>query len=263
LPAERVPPRDHVQPTEGALVRGAADDPVGEHDQPGAGAEHGQPGGDPGPERLEQLEGDQELADRGRLAARDDQPVQPGQVPFPAHRPGPGAGPAEQPVVLDDVALQRQDADQRHRVYQPRSASRCGAGTSSTLIPTIASPRPRDTLAITSGSSKNVVALTIAAARCAGLPDLKMPEPTNTPSAPSCIIIAASAGVAMPPAVNSTTGSRPASATSRTRSYGAWSSFAATKSSSCGSADRDRTSCRMRRMCMVALETSPVPASPL
>jgi phosphomannomutase len=41
-----------------------------------------------------------------------------------------------------------------------------------------------------------------------------MPEPTNTPSAPSCIIIAASAGVAMPPAVNSTTGRRPDSATS-------------------------------------------------
>ena len=35
-----------------------------------------------------------------------------------------------------------------------------------------------------------------------------MPLPTNSPSAPSCIIIAASAGVAMPPAVNSTTGKR-------------------------------------------------------
>ena len=54
--------------------------------------------------------------------------------------------------------------------------------------------------------------------RSAGLPDLKMPEPTNTPSAPSCIIIAASAGVAMPPAVNSVTGSLPARATSTTRS---------------------------------------------
>ena len=30
-----------------------------------------------------------------------------------------------------------------------------------------------------------------------------MPEPTNTPSAPSCIISAASAGVAIPPAQNS------------------------------------------------------------
>ena len=31
-----------------------------------------------------------------------------------------------------------------------------------------------------------------------GVPDLKIPDPTNTPSAPSCIIIAASAGVAIP-----------------------------------------------------------------
>ena len=82
----------------------------------------------------------------------------------------------------------------------------------------MASPSPRETLAITSGSSKNVVALTMASARCAGLPDLKIPEPTKTPSAPSCIIMAASAGVAMPPAVKSTTGSFPASATSLTRS---------------------------------------------
>src|ERR1700690_1424571 len=72
------------------------------------------------------------------------------------------------------------------------------------------SPSPRDTLATTSGSSWKVVAFTIAAARSAGLPDLKIPEPTKTPSAPSCIIMAASAGVAMPPAVNSTTGSLPA-----------------------------------------------------
>src|SRR5213080_3748882 len=88
-------------------------------------------------------------------------------------------------------------------------------------MPTIASPRPRETLATTSASSNIVVASTIARARFAGSPDLKMPLPTKTPSAPSCIIIAASAGVAMPPAVNSTTGSLPASATSRTSSYGA------------------------------------------
>jgi hypothetical protein len=41
---------------------------------------------------------------------------------------------------------------------------------------------------------------TMARARDAGSPDLKMPEPTNTPSMPSCIIRAASAGVATPPA---------------------------------------------------------------
>ena len=36
-----------------------------------------------------------------------------------------------------------------------------------------------------------------------------MPEPTKTPSAPSCIASAASAGVAMPPATKLTTGSLP------------------------------------------------------
>ena len=38
-------------------------------------------------------------------------------------------------------------------IHQPRSASRWGCGMSSTLIPTIASPSPRDTFASTSGSS--------------------------------------------------------------------------------------------------------------
>ena len=78
-------------------------------------------------------------------------------------------------------------------------------------------------------SSKCVVASTIAFARVSGSPDLKIPEPTKTPSAPSCMQSAASAGVAMPPAVNVTTGSRPFSATQRTSSYGARCSFAAAK----------------------------------
>ena len=42
-----------------------------------------------------------------------------------------------------------------------------------------------------------------------GLPALKMPLPTNTPSMPICIISAASAGVATPPAAKFTTGRRP------------------------------------------------------
>ena len=57
-----------------------------------------------------------------------------------------------------------------------------------------------------SGSWKWVVASTIALARRAGSSDLKMPEPTNTASAPSCMARAASAGVARPPAQNSGTG---------------------------------------------------------
>ena len=51
-----------------------------------------------------------------------------------------------------------------------------------------------------------MTALTIAAARFLGFPDLKIPEPTKTPSAPNCIINAASAGVATPPAAKLTTG---------------------------------------------------------
>ena len=67
----------------------------------------------------------------------------------------------------------------------------------------------------------------------------------------------------MPPAVNSTTGSLPASATSLTRSYGACSSLAATYSSSSARPCSRRSSARMVRMWVTALETSPVPASPL
>ena len=69
-----------------------------------------------------------------------------------------------------------------------------------------------------------------------------MPEPTKTPSAPSCIISAASAGVAMPPAAKLTTGSRPSAATSFTSSYGACRSLAAANSSSSGMFWRRRIS---------------------
>ena len=130
-------------------------------------------------------------------------------------------------------------------------------------MPTMASPRPREASATAIGSSNWAVALTMARARSAGLPDLKMPEPTNTPSAPICIIRAASAGVATPPAVNITTGRAPVSATSRTSSYGARSSFAATYSSSWARPWSWAISLRMVRMCFTASETSPVPASPL
>ncbi len=59
---------------------------------------------------------------------------------------------------------------------------------------------------------------TMARARLAGSPLLKMPEPTNTPSIPSCIMSAASAGVATPPAAKLTTGRRPRCLVCRTSS---------------------------------------------
>ena len=91
-----------------------------------------------------------------------------------------------------------------------------------------------------------------------------MPEPTNTPSAPSCIIIAASAGVAMPPAVNSTTGSLPArgdlgdQVVRRLQLLGGDVQLVRRQRGAAGGSRR-----RMVRMWVIALETSPVPASPL
>ena len=83
----------------------------------------------------------------------------------------------------------------------------------------MASPSPRETSATTCGVLPVRGGAHDGLARAArGPADLKMPEPTNTASAPSAIISAASAGVAMPPAAKFGTGSLPVSATSRTSS---------------------------------------------
>ena len=58
-----------------------------------------------------------------------------------------------EPTGLVEAADRHQVGVPRRAGHQPRSASRCGCGISSTLMPTMASPRPRETLAITSGSS--------------------------------------------------------------------------------------------------------------
>ena len=60
-----------------------------------------------------------------------------------------------------------------------------------------------------------------------------------------------------------TTGSFPVSATSFTNAYGACNSLAATYNSSGRSEAKRRISPVMVRICVVAFETSPVPASPL
>eukprot|EP00924_Labyrinthula_sp_SR-Ha-C_P014976 maker-scaffold_9-augustus-gene-4.60-mRNA-1 protein AED:0.06 eAED:0.06 QI:0/0/0/0.75/0.33/0.25/4/0/544 len=57
----------------------------------------------------------------------------------------------------------------------------------------------------------HITACTIAFPLLTGSPDLNIPLPTNTPSTPNCIIRAASAGVATPPAAKFTTGSFPLS----------------------------------------------------
>src|SRR5437763_179596 len=139
-----------------------------------------------------------------------------------------GAAPLQRLGVEREVALEGEDADahQRCPVYQPRVCSRSFSAIFEVSRPTIASPRSSLTRTSTSGSLKCVVACTMAFARRAGSDDLKMPEPTKTASAPSCIISAALAGVAMPPAEKFGTGNRPALATQRTSSQGAPRFFA-------------------------------------
>src|SRR5437867_2053975 len=90
-----------------------------------------------------------------------------------------------------------------------------------------------------------------------------MPEPTKTASAPSCIISAASAGVAIPPAEKFGTGSLPACATQRTRSYGAPRFLASVMSSSGDRTVSRRMPDTIARMCRTASTMLPEPASPL
>jgi hypothetical protein len=101
----------------------------------------------------------------------------------------------------------------------PPSLSRKLTGSfAMSVIPTIACPRPVLHSARILASLKCATAWTMAFALRMGFPDLKIPDPTKTPSIPSCIISAASAGVAMPPAAKLTTGSFPVIATSLTSS---------------------------------------------
>jgi hypothetical protein len=127
----------------------------------------------------------------------------------------------------EDGAQRRAVQASELEVLQPRCASSCSPASERDCSESIAPPRPSEALATRAGSAKCVVASTIARARICGSSGLKIPEPTKTPSAPSCIINEASAGVAMPPAQNSTTGSLPSAATPRTSSSGAASSLAA------------------------------------
>src|SRR6266404_2323954 len=108
--------------------------------------------------------------------------------------------------------------------YQPRFCSRSASAIVSIARPFIAPIRSALTSSKTLGSSKWVVAFTIARARASAISGLanslelsiKMPEPTNTASAPSCRTNDASAGVAIPPAEKLGTGSLPVLATMRT-----------------------------------------------
>mmetsp|Transcript_42085 Transcript_42085/g.132882 ORF Transcript_42085/g.132882 Transcript_42085/m.132882 type:complete len:308 (-) Transcript_42085:44-967(-) len=144
----------------------------------------------------------------------------------------------------------------------PPSRSAHRTAKSSMLMPVMASPISSEHSAKTLGSLKCVTALTMARARFAGSDDLKMPLPTKTPSTPSCMQSAASAGVATPPAAKFTTGSLPSRFTCCSRSKGAAISLASVKSSSSSMTITMRISLCKVRMWRTASTTLPVPASP-
>ena len=167
------------------------------------------------------------LGDRRALAARDDQRVEPGEILGIADLARVGAELGEHAEVGGEVALAGQDSDARRSADAAgttsraaaaaplrRRARRCRRPASGRRDPSKRRARARGPR---SGLSPRRRALAVRS----GSADLKMPEPTKLPSAPSCIVSDASAGVAIPPAQNSGTGSQPRSATSRTTSSGA------------------------------------------
>src|SRR6185312_13460873 len=123
-----------------------------------------------------------------------DQPGHADEVGGAFDQPAEHAELIERHHVLPHVTLKVQHADDRCRfrrspvggsAHHPRSANRSVVSDSSR--PRIASPSPRDTLAMWSASVKCAVASTTADAIRAGSELLKMPEPTKTASAPSCM----------------------------------------------------------------------------
>src|SRR5438477_3991648 len=220
-----IAPHVDVDGRKRTLVRASVEYGGGQQDHARAGAEHRQPVVEPLLDRLEQAVGLEQLGYGRRLAARHHQGIDRVELGRCTHLGCRASERCQRTNVPSEGTLQGQDAD----FHQPRSASL----TSSLSIswPFIALPSPRDTLARMCGSRKLVVASTMALANSGGFSLLKMPDPTNTASAPNCITSDASAGDEMPPAQNIGTGSHPVSAISWTSGSGACKRLAHSNSS--------------------------------
>src|SRR3989440_11762467 len=255
----------HVDQAQRLLVRAPVHDPVRHQDHAGAGSEPRHALGAAGYDRLPQA-GLHQPRHGGALTARKDQRVDPVHIGAQAHRPALDLAGAQRRHVLAETPLQGQDADKpagRPRAHQPLPASSSSCGIAPISSPRIGLPRLLEASARMSGRSKYVVAATIALARADGFSDLKIPDPTKTPSQPSCIIRAASAGVASPPAAKLTTGRRPNRAHSSSRPTGAPIRLASMTSSSGPAPWRRRMAEVTARTWRTASTTLPVPASPL
>src|SRR6266566_2384122 len=163
---------------------------------------------------------------------------------------------------LDVRQMEEKDLLATRGGHQPRVASRSFSSICRTSSPRMASPNSSCASSTAFGSSKCVVAFTTALARASGSLDLKIPDPTNTASAPSRLTSAASAGVAIPPAEKFGTGSFPVFAICRTSSSGAPNSFASCINSSSRMVASFFIWLMIARMCRTASTTFPDPASP-
>src|ERR1700723_2828998 len=109
----------HGAPPRGQRPGPAVGEPVGQHDHPGAGPERGQPRCDQLAQRLEHVERDGQPPQRGRLTARDYQPVELMELLGAAHRHRAGADLLERAQVLGYIALQGEHPDNPCRHHPP------------------------------------------------------------------------------------------------------------------------------------------------
>ena len=204
-----------------------------EHDHPRAGAEHGHAGRDELAQRVGQPLALDPERHRRRLAAGDDEPVEPVEVgraraPRAPRRRAPRSIRAWASKSPCRASTPTRAARATSRGWRAAATPRACASRA-TPSP-CRGPRTRARRARGPGSASSPRRSRPRAA--AGSSDLKMPEPTNTPSAPSCII---SDGVGRGGDARRRRTARPAAcrpaATSRTRSNGAACSLAAVASS--------------------------------
>ena len=150
LPAVRVPPNGdvhHAQPQwSGMFTR----DLSRHKDHPRARSVHGHPGSGALGQGLQQTKPVQEFADGRGLSAGKNERIDRMELLRPLHHHRSGTGGIEGAHVLAHITLKPEHTDLH--IYQPRVAKRSSGRRSETLMPTIASPRPRDTLAMISGS---------------------------------------------------------------------------------------------------------------
>ena len=231
LAAVAVAPHRHVERPEALLVGTPVEDRARQQDQPGTGPERRQAVAQPLGQRFEQTRGREQHGEGGRLAARQDHPGQAAQVRRAANRaarrPSSASAPrcsrtspcrASTPTVTAPGAP-------APRAHQPRSASR--SLERADLLATHGLAEPGAHLGHVARRRRSGSSPPRWPGPCrAGSSLLKIPEPTNTASAPSCMTSEASAGVAMPPAQNSGTGSSPVRAISSTSPIGAASCLA-------------------------------------